>query len=163
MTALTAAPRSYRTIRIRPGKATQLATKAFTVDLSSLTPTMLTTHLQHAGVDVTVLSLVHTSPQRLDAILTKRHHDFGLSLQLEIFNNSREAVRARYPHLLAAMKWVAILSNGEAIGAIIDHREGRRFGCEAVNHFGGTHRVIAEAIRVRQTVRTLTLAPTNTA
>ncbi len=52
----------------------------------------------------------------------------------------------------AGMKWIAILSESEAVGAILDGREGRNYGSEAVNHFGGTFR---EAFRVHRTVRAL--------
>lgn len=61
---------------------------------------------------------------------------------------------ARYPRLMRAMQWVAILSRSEASGALRDWRHGHRTGgAEAVAHFGGPARVISEAIRARGAVR----------
>jgi hypothetical protein len=58
---------------------------------------------------------------------------------------SHEQIRQRYPRLLRAMIWVAILSEGEAVGAIQGYQEGREYTSEAVGHFGGASRVIHEA------------------
>lgn len=58
-------------------------------------------------------------------------------------------IERRYPRLLRAMQWVAILSEGEAIGAIRDYQAGFTYSSEAVNHFGGPRRVIERAYTVR--------------
>lgn len=63
-----------------------------------------------------------------------------------------EQIRDRYPRLIRALKWSAILSNGEAEGAIRDHRDGfggPGFGCEAVAHVGGPTHAIRQALRSR--------------
>ena len=63
---------------------------------------------------------------------------------------------ARYPLLVRACKWVAILSDGEAACAIRDYRDGFQgpgFGSEAVAHFGGPRAVIERAWQVRHLVR----------
>jgi hypothetical protein len=71
----------------------------------------------------------------------------------------------RYPRLVRAMQWVAILSSGEAGCALRDYvyaRDGvthanlmRWGGGEAVSHFGGPLRVIRRAIETRAILRTL--------
>jgi hypothetical protein len=62
---------------------------------------------------------------------------------------------ARYPLLVRAMKWVAILTDGEAACAIRDYRDGYQgpeFGSEAVCHYGGPRAVIEAAWRGRHWV-----------
>lgn len=64
----------------------------------------------------------------------------------------QQSIRVKYPRLIRAMQWVAILSDGEAVGAIMDHTmglSGPGFGCEAVHHFGGPEAVIRAAIQAR--------------
>lgn len=64
-------------------------------------------------------------------------------------------IERRYPYLIRAMQWCAILSTGEAASAIRDYQEGfygAGYGCEAVAHYGGPLAVIRGAIRVRHTV-----------
>jgi hypothetical protein len=56
---------------------------------------------------------------------------------------------ARYPRLLRAMKWVAVLSDGEAEACLRDYKAGLDYSGEAVNHFGGTKAVIERAIATR--------------
>jgi hypothetical protein len=56
-------------------------------------------------------------------------------------------IKRRYPRLLRAMIWVAILSEGEAIGAIQGYQEGREYTSEAVGHYGGASQVIKRACR----------------
>jgi hypothetical protein len=58
---------------------------------------------------------------------------------------SYEQIRQRYPRLLRAMIWVAILSEGEAVGVIQGYQEGREYTSEAVEAFGGASRVIRRA------------------
>lgn len=64
--------------------------------------------------------------------------------------------RSRYPRLVMAMKWVAILSTEEAEAAIRDYRSGsdlRRWGGgEAVQHYGGPEKVIRDAAEARHIV-----------
>lgn len=62
---------------------------------------------------------------------------------------SYDEIARRYPRLLAAMQWVACLSDGEAIACIRDFKAGLAYSGEAVNHFGGTDVVIHCAIRER--------------
>jgi hypothetical protein len=58
---------------------------------------------------------------------------------------SYEQIRQRYPRLLRAMIWVAVLSEGEAVGVIQGYQEGREYTSEAVEAFGGASRVIRRA------------------
>ena len=58
-------------------------------------------------------------------------------------------INQRYPRLLAAMQWVAILSPGEAACCIRDYKAGRDWSGEAVNHFGGTRAVLQRAWETR--------------
>jgi hypothetical protein len=60
----------------------------------------------------------------------------------------------RYPRLLRAMKWVAVLSDGEALACLRDYKAGLAYSGEAVNHFGGTKKVIERAIACREPART---------
>jgi hypothetical protein len=64
-------------------------------------------------------------------------------------------IRRRFPHLIRAAQYVAILAQSEAVSALFDARLGIRGGCEAVSHFGGSLRVIQEAWRTRSTARKL--------
>lgn len=66
----------------------------------------------------------------------------------------REAILRRYPRLVRAMQYAAILSESEAIGAIRDVADEPRFGGgEAVVHYGGPAAAIAGALRCRGYVR----------
>jgi hypothetical protein len=58
-----------------------------------------------------------------------------------------ESVATRWPRLLAACQWVAILSPAEAATALYAVATGSDFGSEAVNHFGGAHAVVNAAAR----------------
>lgn len=51
----------------------------------------------------------------------------------------------RWPRVLEAVKWAALLSDGEGIACIRDYVAGRRYCGEAVNHFGGTQKVMDRA------------------
>lgn len=67
---------------------------------------------------------------------------------------SSEQAAARYPRLLRSCQWVAVLTTSEASCMLRDWLRGfQYFGCEAVVHFGGPRRVLAEAIRVRHVAR----------
>lgn len=57
------------------------------------------------------------------------------------------------PRLLRLVKWVGILSDGEAEACVRDYREGRVYSGEAVNHFGGTRRLIERAVKFRTVMR----------
>jgi hypothetical protein len=61
----------------------------------------------------------------------------------------------RYPRLLRAMKWVAVLSDGEAESCLRDYKAGLAYSGEAVNHFGGTRAVIERAIACREPARNI--------
>jgi hypothetical protein len=63
-----------------------------------------------------------------------------------------DQLAVRYPRLIRALKWAAILSDGEAASAIRDYRDGfgaPGFGCEAVAHVGGPAAALRHAFRVR--------------
>ncbi len=59
----------------------------------------------------------------------------------------------RYSRLLTAMRWVAILSHTEAAACLRDYRDGLEWSGEAVNHFGGTRKVVERAIKTRAVLR----------
>src|SRR2546428_9938668 len=59
------------------------------------------------------------------------------------------AIEAYYPRLIRVMKWCAILSTSEAAAAIREHKAGSLWAGEAVNHYGGTRKVIKNAIAWR--------------
>ena len=65
-----------------------------------------------------------------------------------------EEIERRYPLLIAAMKWAAILSTTEAVDCIRALREQRGSG-EAVSHFGGPLAVFKGAMRCRKWAREL--------
>jgi hypothetical protein len=68
---------------------------------------------------------------------------------------SRYELRNRYPRLLTCMQYAAILSEGEALGALRDLATlPKNGGAEAVVHFGGPLAVVRAAIRARHFVRT---------
>jgi len=64
-------------------------------------------------------------------------------------------IRSRFPLLIQAMCWVAILSESEGIAAIVSHRLGDEYCCEAVHHYGGTTAVIRQAWKHRHVVARL--------
>lgn len=66
-----------------------------------------------------------------------------------------EKYLTKYPLLVRAMQWTAILNRSEAACAIRDHKRGEVYGGEAVNHFGGNLKVIEQAIKNRHIVRQL--------
>jgi hypothetical protein len=66
--------------------------------------------------------------------------------------DATRTTRTRTPKLLRAMRWVAILSHGEAEAALRDFRAGLSYSGEAVNHYGGTRAVIERAIAQRHYV-----------
>jgi hypothetical protein len=59
-----------------------------------------------------------------------------------------EQIEKRYPALLRAMRWAAVLSCTESADCIRALQE-RRLSGEAVNHFGGPLAVLDAAIRCR--------------
>lgn len=65
-----------------------------------------------------------------------------------------EEIERRYPLLIAAMKWAAILSTTEAVDCIRALQEQRGSG-EAVTHFGGPVAVFNGAMRCRKWARQL--------
>ena len=65
-----------------------------------------------------------------------------------------EEIEQRYPLLIAAMKWAAILSTTEAVDCIKAIQEERGSG-EAVQHFGGPVAVFKGAMRCRKWAKQL--------
>lgn len=59
------------------------------------------------------------------------------------------------PRFLRLVKWVAILSDGEAESCIRGYREGNFYVCEAVAHYGGARKVIERAVAMRCALRTV--------
>jgi uncharacterized protein (DUF433 family) len=60
-----------------------------------------------------------------------------------------DRIRARYPRLIRAMMWAALLTQTEAVSCI-QSLQCRCGGSEAVQHYGGPVEVLAGAIRCRQ-------------
>ena len=67
---------------------------------------------------------------------------------------SYEEIERRYPLLIAAMQWAAILSVTEAADCIRAIKERRGSG-EAVSHFGGPVAVFNGAMRCKKWAREL--------
>ena len=65
-----------------------------------------------------------------------------------------EEIERRYPLLIDAMKWAAILSVTEAVDCIRAIRERRGSG-EAVSHFGGPVAVFKGAMRCKKWAKQL--------
>jgi hypothetical protein len=70
-----------------------------------------------------------------------------------------DEMRQRYPRLVRAMRYAGLLTETEAIGALVDYkvfgiREG--FGSEAVAHLGGPLAAIRHGVRCRHLVKRLT-------
>ena len=70
---------------------------------------------------------------------------------------THDEVQSRYPLLVRALRWAAILTPGEATGALVGHLVNGPFSAvsEAVAHFGGSANAIRQAIRCRHVVREL--------
>lgn len=66
-----------------------------------------------------------------------------------------ETIRARFPRLIRSMRWAAILTESESVGAIYMHQLGDKWAGEAVNHFGGVGAVLCAAMHARHYVRTI--------
>jgi|HubBroStandDraft_6_1064221.scaffolds.fasta_scaffold629844_1 hypothetical protein len=65
------------------------------------------------------------------------------------------AILVHYPRLVRAMQWVAGLNGAEAAACIRDLKAGHRWSGEAVDHYGGTHKVVADAWTYRKAARML--------
>lgn len=63
----------------------------------------------------------------------------------------------RYPLVIRAMKFVALLTNGEATACIEAIKRGDEWSSEAVDHFGGTRAVLEAAWRRRHVVRIVSI------
>ena len=60
------------------------------------------------------------------------------------------AILQHYPRLVRAMQGTAMLNGMEAAACIRDLKAGRRWSSEAVNRYGGTHKVATEAWKYRR-------------
>ena len=65
------------------------------------------------------------------------------------------AILLHYPRLVRAMRGIAMLSGMEAAACIRDLKAGRRWSSEAVNRYGGTHKVATGAWRYRRAISLL--------
>jgi hypothetical protein len=65
------------------------------------------------------------------------------------------AILLHYPRLVRAMQGVAMLKGIEAAACICDLKAGRRWSSEAVNHYGGTHKVATDAWKYRRAISLL--------
>jgi hypothetical protein len=65
------------------------------------------------------------------------------------------AILVHYPRLVRAMQGVAMLNGIEAAACICDLKAGRRWSSEAVNRYGGTHKVATEAWKYRRAISLL--------
>ena len=66
-----------------------------------------------------------------------------------------DEVRMRYPRLLQALRWSCILTEGEAVGAVVGYliNGASDMGSEAVAHVGGSLAAIGHAVRCRHMAR----------
>ena len=62
------------------------------------------------------------------------------------------AILLHYPRLVRAMQGIAMLNGMEAAACIRDLKAGRRWSNEAVNRYGGTHKVAADAWKYRKAI-----------
>jgi hypothetical protein len=62
------------------------------------------------------------------------------------------AILLHYPRLVRAMRGIAMLNGMEAAACIRDLKAGRRWSGEAVNRYGGTHKVAADACKYRKAI-----------
>jgi len=69
-----------------------------------------------------------------------------------------EEIRRRYRKAIKLLQWVGLLTETEAISAIIAYKQGSKWACEAVDHFGGTKALVTAAWRARVTYRRLVQA-----
>jgi len=60
------------------------------------------------------------------------------------------AILLHYPRLVRAMRGIAGLNGMEAAKCIRDSKAGRRWSSEAVNRYGGTHKVTTDAWKCRR-------------
>jgi hypothetical protein len=79
-------------------------------------------------------------------------------------NNARSAflrsyhvppILLHYPRLVRAMRGIAGLNGLEAAACIRDLKAGRRWSSEAVNRYGGTHRVTIDTWKCRKATNVL--------
>lgn len=63
---------------------------------------------------------------------------------------SADQCAKRWPRLLAASCWAAILTHNEAAACLRDHHQGLAYSGEAVTHFGGCVAVLRAAIQGRR-------------
>lgn len=62
------------------------------------------------------------------------------------------AILVHYPRLVHAMKGIATLTGLEAAACIRDLKAGRRWSSTAVNRYGGTRKVAADAWKYRKAI-----------
>jgi hypothetical protein len=65
------------------------------------------------------------------------------------------AILLHYPRLVRAMRGIAGLNGLEAANCIRDFKAGRRWSGEAVNRYGGTHKVATAAWKCRRATNIL--------
>jgi hypothetical protein len=65
------------------------------------------------------------------------------------------AILMHYPRLVRAMRGIAMLNCIEAAACIRDLKAGRRWSSEAVNRYGGTHKVTVDAWKYRRVTNIL--------
>ena len=65
------------------------------------------------------------------------------------------AILLHYPRLVPAMRGIASLNGLEAAACIRDPKAGRRGSTEAVNRYGGTHKVTTDAWKCRRATNIL--------
>ncbi len=65
------------------------------------------------------------------------------------------AILMHYPRLVRAMQGIATLKDIEAAACIRDFKAGRRWSSEAVNRYGGTHKLATDAWKYRNATNIL--------
>ena len=66
------------------------------------------------------------------------------------------AILMCYPRLVHAMRGIAMVSGMEAAACIRDLKAGRRWSSRAVNEYGGTRKILADAWKYRRVSQALT-------
>jgi hypothetical protein len=65
------------------------------------------------------------------------------------------AILMHYPRLVRAMQEIATLNDTEAAACIRDLKAGRLWSSQAVNRYGGTHKLATDAWKYRKTTNIL--------
>lgn len=90
-----------------------------------------------------------SSLEEAKAKATSKHGPIGQQVK---HMTTREWAYMRYPNLIKFCQRVALLCQHEAVYCVTSYKNGWLHAGEAVNHYGGTQRVIEQAIKMRHSL-----------